>query len=118
MTTRAEQSRINGRRGGRKPRTQETREFSDLDRFPWRTYEGVRDLNPDNQPDEFLSVEYIGRGRWQSVWHCQRQLAANPSERPIWEPAIQQVKEFLDWYSAQYPDGYPEPGQELGSAQS
>ena len=62
MVTRAEQSRINGRKGGRKPKTHGAPDFPDLDSFPWRTYEAAPDLTPDKQPDEFLSVEYIGRG--------------------------------------------------------
>jgi hypothetical protein len=42
--------------------TQGAPDFPDLDSFPWRTYEAAPDLTPDKQPDEFLSVECIGRG--------------------------------------------------------
>jgi hypothetical protein len=48
----------------------------------------------------------------QWLEHCEKQLAANPSERAIWEPAINSATEFLDEYRRQYPNGYPEPGQE------
>jgi hypothetical protein len=68
--TRAGQSRLNGRRGGRprKPKTQETQDFPDLDSFPWRTREGVPELTQDQQHDEYLSVQFVRRGCWQSVW--------------------------------------------------
>ncbi len=70
MVTRAEHSRINGRKGGR-PRkvreARETREFPSLDSFPWPTPEDVPELTQDTQYDEYLSVIQTCGG-WRSVW--------------------------------------------------
>jgi hypothetical protein len=68
MATRAEQSRINGRKGGRKPKTRETQDFPDLESFPWRTHEAEPELTQDQQHGEYLSVKFMRRGRWRSVW--------------------------------------------------
>jgi hypothetical protein len=68
MTTRAEQSRINGRKARRKPKTPLTREFPDLDNFRWHRHEAVPEFPDMPQHSDYLSVEHVRRGRWQSVW--------------------------------------------------
>jgi hypothetical protein len=66
--TRSEQSRINGKKGGRPRKAPKPGEFLDLDSFRWRTHDDAPELTPDVQHSEFLSVEYMPHGRWRSVW--------------------------------------------------
>jgi hypothetical protein len=68
MTTRAEQSRLNGRKGGRPRKAPKTGEFFDLDSFPWRTHDDAPELTQDLLHSEYLSVEYVPHGCWRSVW--------------------------------------------------
>jgi len=99
MKTRSEQSRVNGRKGGRPRKAPKPGELFDLDSFPWRTHDDVPELTQDVQHSEFLSVEYMPHGRWRSVWIQKPALSTSGQPVQLADTEPRNPKEELNMFT-------------------